>query len=233
MKNQNMKRIMIPSALFCLTAGLCAEDYHAVFTEGQWEPSHFLNVKSPRWDYRGIMLQGDGHIYNRTPEVSDEELFRKYGSDVFASLMLNRKFTGNATIRSKMSFDHRMAPLIVIAPELGKGKDGQHEFREHFEIVLFDEGINIWRHMYKDGKASWYKAAWLNAKFEPKKVYELEVQLRYTKFGCTMTVRCDGKECGYSEANLPRTWYAGITACEGRNRFYDFQVMQPKPKARK
>ena len=52
-----------------------------------------------------------------------------------------------------MSFDHLMVPLIVIAPELGKSEDGKYpELRDHYEIVLFYQGINIWHHRYKDGK---------------------------------------------------------------------------------
>jgi guanyl-specific ribonuclease Sa len=39
-----------------------------------------------------------------------------------------------------------------------------------------------------------------------------------------MTVECGGRVFGYSDDALSLENYAGITGCEGRNRFYDFTV---------
>lgn len=226
-----MTRLFFPLALSgVLLLPLGAEDFSTTFEDGKWDRSLWLNVKSPRLDYVGEMVQHGDHIVNKVPNLPDETIFKKHSNDVYAALVLNRKFTGNAVISSRMSFDHRMAPLIVIAPELGKSKDGIPEFREHFEIVLFDDGINVWRHLYKDGKASWYKAAYLKTSYVPKTAYDLQVELRFVKQGCLMILKCDGKEFGYLELNLPDSYYVGIIACEGRNRFYDFKVTQPKPR---
>ncbi len=123
-----------------------------------------------------------------------------------------------------MSFDHRMAPLIVIAPEIGKSAKGEPELREHYEVVLYDEGINIWHHTWENGKPYWYKAEFLEAKYEAKKPYTLEVKLETTRKGRIMKVSCDGKTFGYMDFALPDKYYVGIIACEGRNRFYDFKI---------
>ena len=148
------RNFLAAASAFCLLLSLGAEDFFTTFENGKWDQTLWLNVKSPRLNYLGEMVQHWDYITNKAPNLPDETIFRKYNNDVYVALVLNRKFTGNAVISSKMSFDHRMAPLIVIAPELGKSKDGVPEFREHFEVVLFDEGINVWRHLYKDGKAS-------------------------------------------------------------------------------
>ncbi len=227
------RNFLAAASAFCLLLSLGAEDFFTTFENGKWDQALWLNVKSPRLNYVGEMVQHWDYITNKAPNLPDETIFRKHNNDVYVALVLNRKFTGNAVISSKMSFDHRMAPLIVIAPELGKSKEGLPEFREHFEVVLFDDGINVWRHLYKDGKPSWYKAAYLKTSYLPKTVYDLQVELRFVKQGCQMILKCDGKEFGYLELNLPNTYYAGIIACEGRNRFYDFKVSQPKPKAPK
>lgn len=213
---------------------LSAESFQTSFAQGKWNRKDFIMVKSPRWDYMGTMLQGKDHIYNKTPNVSDEVLFKKYGSAVYAGLVYKKKFSGNAVISSKMSFDHRMAPLIVIAPRLGTSKKRQPEFREHFEIVLYDQGINVWHHTFKDGKPQWHLAASLYAKFQPKKVYDLKVELRQTKGGGgRMTVTCAGQKLRYEEHDLPTSYFAGIIACEGRNRFYDFKVIEKGRRAAK
>ena len=166
----------------------------------------------------GDMVQMDDHITNRTPDLPDDVILKKHGEDVYSCIMLRKKFTGNSLISSTMSFDHRMAPLIVIAGEIGKSAKGEAEHREHYEVVLFDEGINIWHHTYRDGKPGWYKAAFLKAKFLPKKRYDLQVKLSYTKRGKVMTVTCDGKTFGYTDNNLPDSYYAGLIGCDADNR---------------
>ncbi len=222
-----MKTIVKALFLFLLcfvSPEIPAEEFFTSFARDQWDESRWMTVKSPRWDYMGEFIQLDDHIANKTPEVSDEIIFKKHIADVYSSLMLKQQFTGNCTIKSAMSFDHRMAPLIVIAPEIGQCSDGRPEHREHFEIVLYDEGINVWHHFWKDGKPFWRKTAFLNAKYDAKKRYTLEVEVKQTPKGKIMTVRCDGKSFGYLDNSLPDSYYVGITGCEGRNRFYDFSI---------
>ena len=35
---------------------------------------------------------------------------------------------------------------------------------------------------------------------------------------------CGGVKFGFEDPELPMSFYAGVTGCEGRNRFYDFRV---------
>ena len=109
-------------------------------------------------------------------------------------------------------------------PELADGKDGLKEFREHWEIVLFDQGINIWHHEFKDGKPSWYLAAYLEAPFVPKERHVLTVRVQPRRGRMVLTAACGGKEFGYFDPDLPPKFHVGLTACEGPCRFYDFKV---------
>ena len=132
------------------------------------------------------------------------------------------------TVSAKMSFDHRMAPLIVIAPELGvHAPSGAPEFHEHWEIVLYDLGINVWKHMWINNKPDWVKFSYMNAAFLPKTRYELKVSICETAKGETLEVECDGKEFGCFLPGLGKEFYLGIIGCEGRNRFYDFKISAP------
>ena len=231
MKAENNLTVVLMLFVCCL---LPAEDYFTSFAKGKWDRTQWLNVKSPRFSYVLKMLQEEDHIVNPTPDEPDEVILKKYGSRVYAALVLNRRFEGNAVISSRMSFDHRMAPLLIIAPELGQSADGKYpEFREHYEIVLYDQGINIWHHLYQNGKPSWYKTAYLKATFLPKKVYDLQVEILYTSKGCQLIARCDGHELGYMALPMQKKpYYVGLIACEGRNRFYDFKVKQPAKKTK-
>ena len=195
-----------------------------VFTEKGWDPAEWMNVKSSRWDYVHGFEQRRDHIVNESGDWCDEELYAGHVTEVYSSILLKEKFSGKCRFSSVMSFDHLMAPLIVIAPELGESADGTKEYRRHHEVVLYNEGINIWRYGWKDGRANWVLAAFLRAPFEPKTKYELSVTVEAYKNTRRMTVECGGRTFGYSDDALELDNYAGITGCEGRNRFYDFTV---------
>ncbi len=199
------------------------------FSRGKWNRDDWTVVKSSRWDYVKEFVQADDHIVNPCPNVSDEELYAHHVTEVYASMVHNRKFEARAEVSSVMSFDHLMAPLIVIAPSLGKDCDGRPEFREHHEIVLYNEGINVWRYTFEDGHAKWRLAAFLRAPFEPRRKYDLKVTLERRGGLMQMNIACGGCRFGYQDETLPECFYAGITGCEGRNRFYSFKVRTGLP----
>ena len=154
-----------------------------------------------------------------------EEIFKKHCSAVYSAMVLKDKVEIGQTVSSVMGFDWRMAPLIVLAEKLDKAETGEPVFGEHWEIVLYDEGLNVWHHMIKDGKPFWYKAAYLKGPFEKNTRYNLEVKVTKTRKGVKeMTLKCCGYEIGYIDNDLPDSFYAGIIGCEGRNMFYDFKV---------
>ena len=142
------------------------------FGRGKWNAEDFSIVKSPRFDGVGSFVQEADHIVNSVPGgASLEDLLSCPAA--YCAMMHKAELSGNVLIASRMSFDHRMAPLIVIAPEMGKSADGRYpEFREHYEIVLYDEGLNVWHHRYADGKPSWYRLAYLTDRYEAKTVYD-------------------------------------------------------------
>ena len=195
------------------------------FSAGKWNPAEWMEVKSVRWDYVHGFEQLPDHIVNKTGPWSDEELYEKHVTEVYSSILLKEKFEGKNRFSCTMSFDHLMAPLMVIAPEIGKSSDGLHpEFRRHHEIVLYNEGINIWRYDWDGKNTSWVLAAFLRSPFEAKRRYELSVTVERYKNTRRMTVECDNRVFGFSDDALELSNYVGITGCEGRNRFYDFTI---------
>jgi hypothetical protein len=195
------------------------------FSEGKWDPSVWLAFKSLRFDYTGAFEQQADHIVNRCPPgVDDETLYARHVTDVYASLVHPQKAIGGGTVTATMSFDHLMAPLIVLTPELDVDEKGRHAFKKHYEVVLYNEGINVWHYTYENGELSWHLAAFARAAFEPKRKYTLGVSLARGKREMRMTVTCGGVTVGFEDPDLPEDFYAGITGCEGRNRFYDFSL---------
>jgi hypothetical protein len=202
-----------------------ADSYSCRFSQGGWQASDWTLVKSPRWDRLGEWVQEADAIRNQTPEgATAADLLGKSAAETYSSMVVARPFEGNLSVRTTLSFEDQMAPLIVLAPELGKDAQGRPEYREHFEIVAYDKGINVWHHTWVDGKPAWKKAAYWSFELKPGTRYPLEVQVNHSSRGPMMVVRLEGREMGYLDPSLPTRCYVGITGCEGINRFYDFSV---------
>lgn len=207
---------------------LGAEQYFTDFARKKWNKADWQIIKSPRWNYVGEFVQLNDCIANQTPNLPDEEIFKKHVNKVYSCMALKKQFKGDCAIQCTMSFDHRMAPSILIASGFGKSSQGAMEQRDHFEIVLYDGGINIWHHYYKDGKPSWRKAAFIECKYEAKKQYKLKAIYRKTAKGKELSVICNNQRFGYMDDSLPDSYFVGIIGCEGRNRFYDFKINTDK-----
>lgn len=191
------------------------------FTPDGWKPEEWIRVKSPRFDHFGSWVQQSDHIQNEVPAgVSPDDLQSKRASETYTSMVFAKPFSGDLRITACLAFAYRMAPLVVLAPALGKDAAGRPEYREHFEICVFNEGVNVWRHTFADGKPSWKKAAFARFPLLPNTRYVLGVEIK----GKQMSVTIDGHTFGYTDESLPGTAYVGVTGCEGVNRFYDLTV---------
>lgn len=213
--------------LLALAVALPAAEYSCRFTADGWAANDWVLVKSPRWTYFGGWEQQADHILNAVPaDATDAQMLGgKWAEQTYTSMLWREKVSGRKIeISSTLSFDYRMAPLIVLAPELGADAAGRPEYREHWEIVLFDEGLNVWHHTYGDGKPAWVKAAYLQAPFRPGEKYALRAVITFTAKGPMLEVSCGGHTFGCTVPTLPPAFQVGITGCEGRNRFYDFSV---------
>ena len=223
--------------LAAVAAGMAAAgvEVNVSFANGAWKADDFIATKSWRWDYMGKFDQLPDGIVNHCPDLPGEMIYKKHHGDVYAALVHKTKFEMGHTVSSTMMFDYRMAPIIVLAPELGKSeKSGEAEFRDHWEVCLYDCGINVWHHYFEDGKQKWFKAAAIvlpeGQKFLANVKYDLQVTVARTRKGQkNMVVRCGGYELSYVDESLPESFLAGIIACEGRNFFYDFRI---KPAAK-
>ena len=218
------------TALFALSLTVRAESLSSRFTPDGWKPEEWILVKSPRFDHFGKWVQQADCIQNEVPAgVSPDDLQGKRAGETYTSMVYAKPFTGDLRITASLAFTYRMAPLVVLAPELGKDAAGRPEYREHFEICVFNEGVNVWHHTFAEGKPSWKKAAFARFTLLPNTRYALEVEIK----GKQLSVTIDGHTFGYLDEALPKTTHVGITGCEGVNRFYDITVSQRKAGADK
>jgi len=219
-----MPKYSLIRAVICLlfmTPLVMAGNLSWKFTPDGWKPEEWIMVKSPRWSYSGTWIQKTDHIENAVPAgAKPEEWQGKRAPETYTSMVYQKPFVGDMRVTATTWFTPRMAPIIVFAAGLGKDNEGRVEYREHFEVCIYDEGVNVWHHIYTNGKPSWKKAAYAKFPLKPETRYLLDVEVK----GKQMIIRIDGHETGCLLESLPTPCYVGITGCEGINHFYDMSI---------
>lgn len=218
--------------IICLTGCSTTKCVEVSFAKNMWSQDNWTMVKSPRWAYIGKWDQQEDHIVNVYPtDATPDEMLGKRAHETFTSMIWNETLSGDFTVSATMSFDYQMAPLITLSGPIGTDASGYPELREHWEIVLFDKGLNVWHHMYSNGKPSWKKVASTvldykaPATFLPAQKYEMTVKVYHDETGTPwVNVSCGASVINAPLPELPENVLVGLTACEGVNRFYDFKI---------
>lgn len=195
--------------------------YHCTFARDSWKADDWLMVQNPYAPVKATWIQRIDGIANNIPEgMTPTEAMKSRCNDLFASMVLKKKVTEPVTISTVTSFEPQYAPLIVLADNLEEIKPGESVYRKYVEIVIYDKGINFWQHKYEDGKETHEKVAWSNFDLKPDTKYKLDVKVN----GRYIEATVDGHHIGWKSPDMPQSFYAGITACEGLNKFYSFDV---------
>lgn len=179
------------------------------FERNKWNPEDFTRVTSLRTDGRDPMIQEDDCIVNET--CQHENIFEHK----YISMLYKDEYKTRTRFKTECSFDKYGAPLIVFTDDLIQTEDGFPAYRHHFEVVVFEEGWNLWE---LNGKDKPILAA--SARFPvPEKEY---VTLEVSTLPGGVSVSLLGHTQFVELPTFPKTFRAGITACEGINRFRCF-----------
>jgi hypothetical protein len=219
----NLGLLMTGVMLMSLNVSAANSSFSCKFGKGQWKSSDWIMVKSARWTFfQDKWIQNADNIENPVPDRPVDQWTSDQGDESYVSMVTKEKFKGNLVVKSTMEFDPKLAPLIVLAEDLGKSRMGIPEYRNHTEIVIFNEGVNVWVHTYdkKTKSTSFILAAFARFPLQGKTRYITEVR----REGKTLTIKIAGHCFGVYLPNLADELHVGITACEGHNRFYDFSV---------
>ncbi|MEG2075455.1 MAG: hypothetical protein RRY34_03040 [Victivallaceae bacterium] len=202
-----------------------AINYQCNFGRNKWNQAEWKVVRTPRWNDMSHFMQEEDCIANFMPDdirPEDMQMGRDRTGETYASMLYREQISGSAQISATCSFDGRMAPLIVLAPRLFDS------YEEHYEAVIYDCGVNLWRYHYENGKLSWELVAFMDMPLEIGRRHELIVRVEQRREGTFIFMDCNGQTVGCAVKDFPADYYAGITACEGKNRFYDFKVESAK-----
>ena len=184
------------------------------FMSGAWNKDLLVSANCYRWQEVPSFVQEEDALVNRK-NPSCETGYEN------ASLMFRSPLVGNYRLETVCSFDAWGAPLIVIAEDLSEDENGLLRYREYYEVVLYENGINVWRlRTDKNNKVTWKKMMSVDFPVAAKEKHTLTVDI----LDDTLEITADGRKMSLFLAERFSPYYVGIDACENVNRFYSFSV---------
>ena len=179
-------------------------------------PENFVYAASTVVTYRREFTQEADGLVNARIELEDKKA--AYQDYEYISAVEKERAALPVTLEVECSFDRFGAPLIVFSEEMTETETGWREYGEHYEVVLFESGINIWHITPKpEGGQQVEGLCKARLPFEAGKWEKLTVRL--TRDGIEAQA---GELTAKAEVKLPKKMYAGFTACEGINHFRYF-----------
>ena len=198
-------------------------NYRCQFSRGAWNEEDWAVIRSPRFENQGSWVQEEDHLANAIPEGLDPSNPGQRMSELYAAMLYKKPLTKDCKVETICSFSDRMAPLIVFARKITP------IIEEHIEVVLYDGGLNIWHHLYNDGKVTVKFLGFSDFQLSNRVRHRLSTEIRFGKSNKFLCVRFDNNSFW---TRLPDDWpeeyYAGIVACEGHNHFYEFEISEPE-----
>ncbi len=187
---------------------------HIYFTKDGWNLDDVTYAWSRRFPETPTFTQMDDHVENRADAAVT------YGYENI-SLLTKEKYGPGTKITTRCAYLEDGAPLIMLCDKLYTDEDGQLRYDNYFEIVLYKNGINVWRLWNQDGKMTWHKRLGAEFPVSEGEAHELAVTTGEHEFVITV----DGEhKLSLRVEDLFDGYHVGIDACEGINRFWDLVV---------
>ncbi|MBE6598849.1 MAG: hypothetical protein E7638_05355 [Ruminococcaceae bacterium] len=184
------------------------------FSRNAWSETDLPHAYTYRFPDTNKFVQRDDCIENgKNPSMND-------GYD-YLSLVTKEKFTAGTKITTRCSFNGNAAPLFVIPDTLDMCEDGHLRYGNYFEVVLYKNGINVWRLWRKeDGTVTWHKRLGAEFPVAENEIHTISVEFRENY----LDIELEGMKFHLRAEDMFESFHLGITGCEGLCRFYDLTI---------
>jgi len=185
------------------------------FAKGAWSTDEITYAYTYRFDDTNEFIQNADSIENAENPSCPAD-----GYD-YLSLVSKEKYSFGTKMTTRCSFSGNAAPLIVIPDSLDLCEDGHMRYGNYFEVVIYKNGINVWRLWRKeDGTVTWHKRLGAEFPVSENELHTLTVEFKENYF----VIDLDGFKVNLRAEDLFPSFHLGITGCEGPCRFYDMTV---------
>jgi len=183
------------------------------FKNNEWENQGLVYAYSHRFSPTPNFIQKDGYIESSVNEAMPD------GFD-WIGLITKEKYSKELKISTECYFSKYGAPLIVMANEAAPDENGIIRISDYIEIVIYENGINVWKHTFKDGKPTWKLIMGVEFDVPAGKNVKLSSYMKDD----LLIIEAEDKRMQVNLPDIPENVHMGIIACEGINRFYNLQI---------
>ena len=187
------------------------------FAKDCWTTDEIDYAYSYRFEATPVFVQKEDHVENKP-----------YGDGIYdydnISVLTKKKFRAGVKTTTHCAFEKLGAPLIVIADKIYTDKNGVLRYGDYIEIVLYKNGMNVWRMYMKDEQVTWKNLVRVKFPVSEGEVHELSTEISED----LLKITAAGQEVSLYVPGLYPEFHLGIDACEGINRFYDIEIEEIK-----
>ena len=185
------------------------------FSHSNWAAGALDYAYSYRFEETPVFVQKEDCIENqKNPGAA-------YGYDNI-SLLTPEKYHPGVTVSARCAFEDLGAPLLVLAPWMEKDPRGVSRYGDYIEVVLWKNGVNVWRMWLQDGEVTWKQLLGVDFPVSEREIHRLSVTVGTD----TLEITADDKKILLAVEDLYPSFHVGLNACEGINRFYDLEVSE-------
>ena len=187
-----------------------------------------VNFGTENW--KEELIQAYSFRFTETPDFTQAEdhittavnPFHREGYDNI-SLLSPETYRIGVKAKLRCAFEGVGCPEIILVEKPETCDDGAVRYGACFEIVLWKNGVNVWRHYMDeaDHRCWWHKRLGLTMPVAENEIHELEVEVieNYIVFSV------DGISVRVRTEDIPEVFYVGLTACEGIARVYSLEIL--------
>lgn len=183
------------------------------FGKEKYDPEAFIYAYSPICKEFATFRQEENCIVNAEGKST-------FGFE-YISILEKQSHKGVVTVETECSFEKFGAPIIVFTDDLQHDANGHSIYGKHFEVVAYEDGVNIWHIVPCPEKVDYPVEPTLLATKKFSIAGNSPIQMKVAiADGCIKTWVND-EYLEVAVGDLPQNaFWTGITACEGINRFY-------------
>lgn len=185
------------------------------FSKNLWSTEELLYAYSYRFEETPRFLQLDDCIQNQRNDQAT------YGYDNI-SLLTKETYGPGTKITTRCAFEDLGAPLLVITDHISKDSRSVNRYGNYIEVVLWKNGVNVWRMWLEDGIVTWKQLMGVTFSVTEHDIHTLSVTLHSD----TLEIEADNHQMLLHIQDMYPAYHVGINACEGINRFYQFEVTE-------
>ena len=183
------------------------------FRRNGWSMEGLTYAGSARFPVMPEMEQKEDHIANVKTDLMNDGY-------AYVSIVTKDKVQPGVKISSRCAFDDLAAPLFVMPREMEE-KDGYLFYSDYLEVVLWTNGVNIWK-LWKDenGEIKILNLLRLKKPLQTGVIHDVSVEIKKDRF----VIQVDDLNVELHCDEIYEQFYLGITGCEGPCRFYDMAI---------